>query len=251
MSVIKVTIENGKVVTLATAKVTDKIYDIPCDMDSLTIDQARAIYDYMAENASQKYISFMSGEVIEEKVWSSELKKNTHLVCGAIALVSGLPLEALEASSFRQQRMFCNIFELNVIRPLYMLGAYQPKGIESFEHNGVTYMLPKFSDDGFGGMLPMAEESAEAFCESNDLVTACDNVFENMPLIVAILCRPEGEQYDERTARQRAEEFKQLPASVAFEVFFCKLSRLSIFLGYMGEHLEQLQAKVRKAEAKS
>ena len=71
-----------------------------------------------------------------------------------------------------------------------------------------------------------------------------------MPLIVAILCRPEGEAYNERVARERAEKFKQLPCTVALDVFFCKLYRMSISLSLMGEHLERLQAEAKaKAEA--
>ena len=132
-----------------------------------------------------------------------------------------------------------------------MIGLYEPKGIKSFEWDGVEYHLPKMTADGFGGLLPMAEETAESWAESNDLHIASENPYECMPLIVAILCRPEGEPYNELTARQRSEVFKQLPVSIAFEVFFCKLLQTTTTVGLIGAYLEQMrkadQAKATEA----
>jgi hypothetical protein len=129
---------------------------------------------------------------------------------------------------------------------------YEPKGIKSFEWNGVEYHLPKMTADGFGGLLPMAEETAESWAESNDLHIASENPYECMPLIVAILCRPEGEPYNELTARQRSEVFKQLPVSIAFEVFFCKLTQTITIASLIGVYLERLiKADQAKAEAEA
>lgn len=242
MKSISLTIDNGKLVTLGKAKSIGEIYTLPLDLEALTIEQAQKIYNYINNNASEDYRAFMSGtNAPTRKAWSSKLKEYTQVVIGAIADITGIPAEQLSAMPYSTQRSFCDIFELEVIRPLYMLGLYQPKGIEYFEHNGVQYYLPRLTADGFGGLLPMADETAESWAESNDLHLASDNPYDNMPLIVAILCRPEGEKYDEHTARARAEEFRHLPAYIAFEVFFCKLTQLNISLALIGESLQEIQ----------
>ena len=253
MKKIALTIENGKAVTLANAKEIGKVYTLPLDLEALTIEQAQKLYDYINTNATDDYRAFMAGvDTPTEQVWSSKLKEYSRIVCGAMAEVTGVGVEALLALSLNKQRAFCDSFELNIIRPLYMLGLYEPKGIKSFEWEGVEYMLPRLTADGFGGLMPMADETAESWAESNDLHLACTNPYEYMPLIVAILCRPEGEPYNEQTARARAEEFKHLPAYIAFEVFFCKLMQSATLLNLIGESLEQIMAKeASKAKAEA
>lgn len=253
MKKIVVKIEGGKVVTLGNAKELDgKTYEIPYDLHALTIEQAQRLYAYINANATEEYRAFMAGlDTPEQKVWSSKLKEYSKVVCGAIADITGIPAAAFDSLTLSRQRFFCDAFELNVIRPLYMLGVYEPIGIESFEWEGVEYKLPRMTADGFGGMLPMADETAESWAESNDLYLASENPYDCMALIVAILCRPEGEKYDELKARERAEEFRQLPAYIAFEVFFCKLLQTTTTVGLIGAYLEQMrkadQAKATEA----
>ena len=246
MKKIASTIENGKAVTLANAKDIGKVYYLPLDLETLTIEQAQKLYDYINNHATDDYRNFMAGiDTPTEQVCSSKLKEYTRIVCGAIAEVTGIAVEAFLSLSFSKQRAFCDVFELNIIRPLYMLGLYEPKGIKSFEWEGVEYLLPRLTADGFGGLLPMADETAESWAESNDLHLASENPYEYMPLIVAILCRPEGEAYNELTARARAEEFRQLPAYIAFEVFFCKLMQLLTTVGLTGAYLERMIASTQ------
>lgn len=250
MNKLGVVIEDGKVVTLGNAKSADsEVYYIPLDLDTLTIEQAMLVYDYINENATDEYRNFMSGsDAPSKKAWSSELKAYSELVCGVIAEITGIPQEAFATLSLRQQRVFCDVFELNIIRPLYMLGVYEPRNIREFEFEGTRYLLPKFTADGFGGLLPMAEETTEAFAESNDLYMALENPYQALPLIVAILCRPEGEQYDELKARERAERFKGLPCSVAFEVFFCKLTQTGIIANFIHSALAEIVEKERSQQ---
>jgi hypothetical protein len=253
MKKIVVKIEGGKVVTLGNAKELDgKTYEIPYDLHALTIEQAQRLYAYINANATEEYRAFMAGlNTPEQKVWSSKLKEYSKVVCGAIADITGIPAAAFDSLTLSQQRFFCDAFELNIIRPLYMLGVYEPIGIESFEWEGVEYKLPRMTADGFGGLLPMSDETAESWAESNDLYLASENPYDCMALIVAILCRPEGEKYDEMKARERAEEFRQLPAYIAFEVFFCKLLQTTTTVGLIGAYLEQMrkadQAKATEA----
>lgn len=252
MNKLYVTVEDGKVVTLGNAKgEIETKYAIPYDLDTLTIEQAQAAYKYIQENAPEEYIAFMTGEAVpEEEVWSSKLREYTTLVCGTIAAVSGVPAEAFAALSLPKQRAFADEFELQVIRPLYMIGLYEPKNRESFMFEGVEYFMPRTAPDGVGGQMPFADRETEEFCEAFDLALACKHPIELAPLIVAILCRPEGEKYNEMKARERAEKFKTLPTSIALDVFFYKVLRLSIMATLTQMYLGEI-AKNRAAEMKS
>ena len=196
-----------------------KGYTIPMDLEALTIGQAQDIYKALAED--EDYRQFLSGA--EEEHWSHELLVYARKATRIMAMLAGVDMSAVE---FLRDDEVVNIapqFEFGVLRPLYHFGVYQPKEFEKFEFEGVEYRMPLSINDGFGGVMPMAEVTAEEWAESNDLRIASSNPIEYAHLIVAILCRPEGEKYNERVARERAEQFKQLPCSLAFDVFFLQV----------------------------
>lgn len=255
MKQLHVTVEDGKVVTLGNAKGDiGETYAIPYDLDALTIGQAQSLYRYMEKNAPEEYLAFMTGERIpEEDVWSSKLREYTTLLCGGVAEITGIPAEAFAALSLPKQRAFVDTFELQVVRPLYLIGLHEPTSRVSFKFEGVEYFLPKVAPDGAGGQMPFADRDTEEFCEAFDLALACKNPIELAPLIVAILCRPAGEKYDEMVARERAEKFKALSTSIAFDVFFVKAAQLSIMasftLTYLGEIAKRRAAELESAEA--
>lgn len=241
-----VTIEDGKMKLYSEAESLDaEKISIPYNIEALTIGQAQDIYKAIAED--EEYIGFLSGNTKEE-VWSSKLLEYARKAVRLIAVVGGFDVNAVEALSDEEVIRFAPNFEFHVLRPLFQLGMYEPGEFDGFDFEGVHYCMPLSITDGFGGVMPMAETTAEEWAESNDLRIASSNPFEYMHLIVAILCRPEGEVYNERVARERSEKFKQLSCTVALDVFFCKLYRMSISLGLMGEHLARLQAE---AEAKT
>ena len=248
MKQIYVTIENGKMIRYTDAESLDaESIAIPYDLEALTIGQAQEIYKALADD--EDYIAFLSGA--EEEVWSSTLLEYARKAMRVVALVGGFDASAVDALSDDEVVEFAPAFEMNVLRPLYHFGLYQPKQFEGFDFEGVHYRMPLSVADGLGGIMPMADTTAEEWAESNDLRIASAHPAEYMHLIVAILCRPEGEAYNERVARERAEKFKQLPFTIALDVFFCRFARMSTMVALMGEHLEQLKAEAEKAEAKS
>lgn len=243
-----VTIENGKMIRYIDAESleADKIA-VPYNLEALTIGQAQAIYKALADD--EDYIAFLSGA--EEEVWSSTLLDYARKAMRVIALVGGFDASAVEALSDDEVVEFAPAFEMNVLRPLYHPGLYEPNEFDGFDFEGVRYRMPLSIADGFGGVMPMADTTAEEWAESNDLRIASARPVEYMHLIVAILCRPEGEAYDEKVARERAERFRQLPCTVALDVFFCRFARMSTTLVLMSEYLVQLKAAAEKAEATS
>jgi hypothetical protein len=150
----------------------------------------------------------------------------------AIALLADIPEEIMEKVLpgdrilLYQQHVFPLVFAM-----LYNMPDYSIQEIKSFEHNGVTYMLP-VTREILGQKQPMADEPAITFTESADLLISATEMekgkWERAANIVSILCRPEGEEYDEQTSLARAKEFMELPMSVIFEVFFCVTAPLTI-----------------------
>ena len=96
---------------------------------------------------------------------------------------------------------------------------YAPRQITSFAWNGETLRLPRTDIDLAGITMPMADASAVELCGATDLYNTGRG--SQAAMIVAMLCRPEGEPYDERKAKERARTMADLPMSIALEVFFC------------------------------
>ena len=73
---------------------------------------------------------------------------------------------------------------------------------DGFDWNGIRMLLPAPAVDPDGSVVPLAHTTAVELCEATDLYL-CDK-WRYAPLVVAILCRPEGEPYREQTCRHRA-----------------------------------------------
>lgn len=109
------------------------------------------------------------------------------------------------------------------------------KQIASFEFKGETYYLPTTQKFKIGNVpieRPMNNVTAIEFTEAADLQLAEKQLeggrIETLSNIIAILCRPKGEPYNEAVSLQRAELFMQeLTMDIAWEVFFCLVELFS------------------------
>ena len=86
-----------------------------------------------------------------------------------------------------------------------------------FEWAGERLFFPKEMRGFEGKKIPMAYLSAEEFCEATDLYI--EDKWSYGPLIVAALCRPEGERYDERKACRRAGRMRKLPMGIVLRLY--------------------------------
>ncbi len=68
---------------------------------------------------------------------------------------------------------------------------------DGFDWNGIRMLFPAPAVDPDGSVVPLAHTTAVELCEATDLYL-CDK-WRYAPLVVAILCRPEGEPYWEQT----------------------------------------------------
>lgn len=102
---------------------------------------------------------------------------------------------------------------------------YEPKGMDSFLWIGETLHFPTSGEDVLGLSTPLEAISAREFCEASDVVAASD--MRLAPLLVAILCRPQGEPYIEAQVKRRAKTMADLPMSIYLELFFCLLQLIA------------------------
>ena len=87
----------------------------------------------------------------------------------------------------------------------------------AFVWAGERLFFPKEARGFEGKTIPMACLSAEEFCEATDLYI--EDKWSYAPLIVAALCRPEGERYDERKACARAGRMRKIPMGIVLRLY--------------------------------
>lgn len=124
---------------------------------------------------------------------------------------------------------FFNKFVLKfVLGILFFPNDLKYKSLERFILQGVTYELPKdriiqIGLDTF--TEPFANGTAIEFTEVADLEISSKGMqggrFEMAANIIAILCRPSGEVYNENISLSRVSKFMTLPMDIVWQVFFC------------------------------
>lgn len=118
---------------------------------------------------------------------------------------------------------------MNFVCGLHFFPNIEPKGIEYVQCGDEKLYLPK-STMVLGTEVPMYDETSESWADSADLQLNCDKFkggkYEVSNMIVAIVCRPIGEEYDTKKVFERAEKLKDVTMDVVFEVFFCLIAFL-------------------------
>ena len=88
-----------------------------------------------------------------------------------------------------------------------------------FEHGGVVYHLPESKIDYFGNEAPLASATFSEVVECFELEKS-NTFIPSLPFILAILCKPYGEQYDDQLVSDRSESFKTLPMNIVWSIAF-------------------------------
>ena len=88
---------------------------------------------------------------------------------------------------------------------------------DGFAEVGERLSFPEEIRGFEGETIPMADLSAEEFCEATDLYL--DDKWSYAPLIAAVLCRPEGERYEEKKALGRAERLRRMPMGIVLRLY--------------------------------
>lgn len=210
------------------------------EWSEMTIDQAANIHaacDTMPDNLRLIYESLADQDQLSkamEKIGEEDAIKNFPRFYGDIlALMSDIPEEVINNISWQERTAFFNKYlEQFVIGLLFNPIDFVAKEIDSFEWNEEIYYLPE-SKIVINDERTFAEVTALEFAESADLEIHSrkmkEGKFAVAANIISILCRKKDERYNEAVSLERAKEFKQLPMTVFWEVFFCLTRRTDNF----------------------
>lgn len=199
---------------------TSGTYNVPTMLKEITIAQAlevERIYDTCPESVIRSWSD------PKTEVWSTDAEAERIALCAIAEVLSGAPREELAALPAATTAQLLNIIRLAFVAQI-VFGIFDTNEVEQIEHfdfEGERYYMPISERDVNGEQTPLAAERALTWAQATDLMIAQKDGHRYMPLIIAILCRPKGEEYDEHTAKRRAEAFINLPANVMVELFFC------------------------------
>lgn len=107
------------------------------------------------------------------------------------------------------------------------------KRIDRFMLGGVAYLFPRSEYDIKGNEARMAKESFGAmifaFQQEKILEDLSKSKFDVVADQMAILCRPEGEEYNPSKVGERARKFKQLTMDIVWEFVFFSIRQTPRF----------------------
>ncbi len=150
-----------------------------------------------------------------------------------IACLSDIPEAVLRQTDVNSIKAIYQTYMKQFVEGVHFIPAgFTAMDIESFEFDGETFLLPK-SKKVFGVDVPMVDVSALEFTESADLMVYMARIEKDKDIntianLISILCRPEGEKYNEEVSLARAERFKGLTMDVVWGVFFSLITPLII-----------------------
>lgn len=193
------------------------------------IDLLPVLYELPASLRKVYHLQFTENPdkaISEIEITDEELIKIAPTVYGdIIEKLTDIPREVIDYISPESRVAFYNEYLLPfAIGLLVHPYNYEYQKMKSFVCEGVEYLFPLWEKDVNGEFKPISNMEAIAFTESADLQLAGAKVesgkFDYIPHIIAVFCKAKGEKYDEKEVLRKAELFKQLPVTVAWEVFF-------------------------------
>lgn len=219
----------------AKVKLRDKWEDITLKEAIELYKLARKLPDYvislfeekLKEDPDEKRIAELSSKITAE----DQFKVLPSIYGEMLQLLSNISEETLKKTTPVERKVLFDNFFAHLVLGLLFWPAYESQGINSFTHEGVEYFLPN-STKLFGYEKPGVDLTALEFTEMADLQIAAAHLeegkFGNASKIIAILCRPEGESYDEVKSGNRAESFMSLTMDKVWEVFFSLVESTTI-----------------------
>jgi hypothetical protein len=147
--------------------------------------------------------------------------------------LSDLPREMITKIDVISIRAIYHTYLKKIVEGIHFIPSdYQPNQINRFEFEGETYFLPT-DKKVFGQSVPMVDLTALEFTESADLAIELAKINESKDLsrianLISILCRKQGEAYDEDVCLRRGEAFKNLSMDLAWDVFFSLTAPLAL-----------------------
>ena len=189
--------------------------ELATNWDDITIQQAINLMDIPLPDKIT--------ELTDPAQW---LHYGVQYAAQAFTVLSGFSRVMVDKTQAADIMVYFNRYILKFIVDLHSQTpqTYEPTGVKSFHLKGVEYLLPtelKVETK----TLPMYSASAVEFVESSNVLSVMAELKEAgikyLPMLIATYCRPKDESFSEKLIPLRAEMFKELPMSVAWELFFC------------------------------
>lgn len=181
------------------------------------------IYTLRMSEKSEKNDSEL-GNLFESITDDMEIKILPTFYGKVIKHLSDIDDETLNKMNRLERSVLYQRYLEGIVMGLMSVPNFEPTGIKHFDFMGERYYLPE-SVEGYGVDVPMGNTTAVEFIESADIELRAKGMakgrWDQAALMIAILCRPKGETYDENKARERAKIFEGLALDVTLEVFFC------------------------------
>lgn len=215
-------------------EVNGKQYDCIENWEEMSIGQAIDLLPvlYSLPESMQKIYSYAfdkdgAKKQAEVVITDEELIKELPKVYGdIIEKLTNIPRNVIDYITPESRTSFYNEYLLPFVLGLLVTPYnYKEQQLTHFDFEGEKYIFPMYEKDVNGDVRPASNITAIEFTESADLQLAATKIeqgkFNYATHVIAILCRPQGEAYNEKTMLERSEKFKELPMSIFWEVFFC------------------------------
>lgn len=233
---------------MITLKINGNNYEAVQDWKDLTIGQVakvariplpkmiQDVYDIIFKSTAQPEEKEKEIDKINQSVTDKEdLKEFPAFYIRVMEHLTTIPMETILKTDVLSIKEFYYTYLQKFVEGIhYFPMSYKHTDILHFDFRGSRYFLPA-SKEVFGVNVPLVDFSALEFAESADLmieITAMNKERDLTKLgnVLAILCRPEGEPYDEDVCLGRAKEFQDLTMDVVWNVFFSFMEPLTFVL---------------------
>lgn len=233
---------------MVTLKINGETYEAVHEWKDLTIAQVakvakismpnkiREVYDIIFKSTLDAEKKDAKIDEINSTITEKEdIKEFPAFYARVMEHLSNIPMEVILKTDYMSIKEFYYRYIQKFVEGIHYFPVdYEHKDIMSFDFDGETFRLPT-TKEIFGVPVPMVDLTALEFVESADLmleITEMNNQRDVTKLgnILSILCRPEGEEYDEDTCLERAVKFQDLTMDVVWNVFFSFMKPLVISL---------------------
>lgn len=233
---------------MITAKIKDNHYQICHEWSDLTIERAARLHAIkMPESLYNCYevaitSASMPKEKAEKRIATAETQitiedqhKNFPRYFGEVlCCLSDVPPDMISKIDVLSIKAVYHTYLKQFVEGVHFIPSnYRPNEITGFEFMGERFELPSDTEI-FGERVPMVNVTALEFAESAHYMITITTLqqakdFAQIANLIAILCRPEGELYNEETVLKRAREFRGLPMTTTWDVFFSLIVPLIIY----------------------
>ena len=185
------------------------------------------LYNSILLNDKQKTYNDLQKKLTPDQIY----KEHPKFYGEALMLVSDIPKEVMDfIDPLSRIEFFTDYLEADFLDIYFGIpNNYKSQYISEFTFKDVEYLMPK-SLKVLDKYIPAYNETALSFTEAADIMATVHNLEDQgikaMSSVIAIYCRKENEEYNEKLVIERSELFKDLPLQIVWEVFFCMIKLL-------------------------